>query len=154
MTVVAGPFDDGPFSQPVSTTVTDVRPIGTRTLHETDDAGRSRPGFLGQADTEGDRGLVGASNRQVQEPLRVEQGPAGFPEFVQHAADRHFGRLRTVGMTAHPVDNRKKNRPVAQCYGDAILVFVTIPQQAQVGVLDVQGSLRHVFFSCTLTGRL
>ena len=151
MAVVAGPFDDGALSQPVSTTVTDMGPIGTRTLHEADDACRSRPGFLRQTDTEGNGRVMGTPNRQVQKPFRVEQGPAGFPEFIQHAANGHLGRLRPIGMTAHPVDNRKENRPVAQCYGDSILVFFTIPQQAQVGVLDLQRSLRHVFFSCTLT---
>jgi hypothetical protein len=50
-------------------------------------------------------------------------------------------------MTAHAIDDGEKRRAVSVRYGDSILVFFTIPEQAQIRVLEVQGRLRHARYS-------
>jgi hypothetical protein len=86
---------------------------------------------------------VRAADRQVQEPVGIEQGPARFPEFREHGADRDFGGARAVGVAAHAVDDREEHRAVVDGDGDAILVLFAIAEKAQVRVLDLQGTLRH-----------
>jgi hypothetical protein len=79
----------------------------------------------------------------MQETVRVEQRPADFPELVQHHANGHFCGARAIRMTAHAVDDRQHHGAVGVRNGDAILVFFAMPDEAQVRVLDLQGSLRH-----------
>ena len=54
-----------------------------------------------------------------------------------------FGGARAIGVAAHAVDDREHHGAVGVRDGDTILVFFAMPDEAQVRVLDLQGSLRH-----------
>jgi hypothetical protein len=46
-------------------------------------------------------------------------------------------------MAAHAVHDGEKHRVVADRDRHTVLVFFAMPEEAQVRVLDLQGSLRH-----------
>jgi hypothetical protein len=46
-------------------------------------------------------------------------------------------------MATHAVDDRQHHGAVGVRNGDSILVFFAMPDEAEVRVLDLQGSLRH-----------
>ena len=46
-------------------------------------------------------------------------------------------------MAAHAIDDREHHGAIGIRNRDSILVFFAVPDQAYVGVLDLQGSLRH-----------
>ena len=48
-----------------------------------------------------------------------------------------------VGVAAHAVHDGQEYCVIVDGDGDAILVFLAIPEKAQVRVLDLQGTLRH-----------
>lgn len=86
---------------------------------------------------------MGAAHGQVQEALRIEQRPAHLPELVEHRAHRHFGCARAIGVSAHAVHDGEHDGAVGVRNGDSVLIFFAMPDEAQVCVLDLQGSLRH-----------
>jgi hypothetical protein len=52
-------------------------------------------------------------------------------------------------MAAHAVDGHQEHRMLARSDGDAILVFFSVPDDAQVGVLDLHArSTRLVDVLC------
>ena len=140
--VVTRAFEHPAGAQLVDAAVADVRPVRAAALHEAHGAGGTRPDLRRQAVAERDDRVVCAPDREVQEAVRIEQRAARLPEFAEQCADRDFGRARTVGVTAHAVDHGEKHGPVRVGDGDTILVFFAMPDQAQVRMLDLQGTLR------------
>ena len=128
--------------QLVHAAVADVRPVRAAALHEAQGTRGPRPDLGRQAVAERDDRVVGAPDGEVQETVRIEQRTTGFPEFAQHRANRDFRRARAVGVPAHAVDHREQHRAVRVRDGDAILVFFAMPDEAQVRMLDLQGTLR------------
>jgi hypothetical protein len=48
-------------------------------------------------------------------------------------------------MAAHAVNDREQHRAFGVGDGDPVLVLVAMADEAEVGVLDLQASLRHAF---------
>ena len=83
------------------------------------------------------------AERHVQEAQRIEQRLRGMPERFEHGFLGDFGRAGAIGVPAHAVDDREQDCPVRVGDGDSILVFFAVADQAQVRMLDLQGTLRR-----------
>ena len=141
--VVPGSLEHPAIAQQVNAAVADVGPIGALALYQADGAGRTGPDLRREPLAELDHRLVCPSDGEVQEALGIEHRAARLPELRHHRANRHLGGMGSVGMASHPVHDGEQRR--VAIHGDryAVLVFFTITEEAQVGVLDLQGALRH-----------
>ena len=54
--------------------------------------------------------LVRASERQVEEPERIEERLRGVPEGLEHDSLRDLRGARAVGVAAHAVDHHEQRR--------------------------------------------
>ena len=120
-----------------------MRPVRAGTLHQAQRTGCAWADFRGQALAECDNRFVGAADGEMQESVRIEQRPAHVPELVEHRAHGHFGCACTIGVAAHAIHDREHHGAVGVRNGNSILVLFAMPDEAQVRVLDLQGSLRH-----------
>ena len=130
-------------SQQVDAAVADVHPVGVGALDDARCAGGARADLRWQALAERHDGVVCAADREVQEAFRVEQRPAGLPELCDHGADGDLGGAGAIGVATHAVYDREERRVVIERDGDPVLVFFAIAEEAQIRVLDLQGTLRH-----------
>ena len=80
--------------------------------------------------------FVGASQREVQEAERIEDGCGDSAKHSLSVATRDLGRARAVRMAAHAVDDDQQQRLVVRDDVDPILVLGPIAGQAQFGIFD------------------
>ncbi len=141
--VVAGALRDAARTKQVDATVANVRPEGARALHQAHGAGGTRPRLRWQPPAERNHGLVRAAHGEVQKSVGIEQRAARPAEFGQHRADGRLRGTRALGVPAHAVHHGDERRVVVGGDHHPVLVFFAIPEEAQLRVLDLQGTLRH-----------
>ena len=124
----------------IQTAVADVSPPAGALLDQTHRAGGARPLFEWQLRAELHDFIVRAAERQMQESHRIEQRLRGVPEGIH---DHLLSDLRGAGpvrVSAHAVDHHQQGGVLSDRGGNAVLVFLTPAQQADVRVLDPQGN--------------
>ena len=50
-----------------------------------------------------------AAQRQMQEPQRIENRVRGLPKCLEQRRERRLRGARSLGVTAHAVDDREQN---------------------------------------------
>jgi hypothetical protein len=105
MAVIASALEHFSPPQQIDPAVADVCPVRAAVLHQAHGAGGARPCLDRQAGAELHDFLVRASERQVQETERIQDGLRRVPERFDQHLDGGFSRLGAIGMAAHAVDH-------------------------------------------------
>jgi hypothetical protein len=74
----------------------------------------------------------------MQEAERVEYRVRCSPKGVQDRGQCRFSGSCPLGMSPHAIDHHKEHGLLGRSYGDAILVFVAMADEADIRGLDLQ----------------
>jgi hypothetical protein len=74
----------------------------------------------------------------MQESQRIENRMRRLPKGLQQRGERGFRCARTLGMTAHAVDDDQQCRLLGCRHGDPVLVLFAVADQAHIRGFDLQ----------------
>src|SRR5580698_5413417 len=138
MTVIAGARDEAAVPMVIDAAVAHMRPPRGALLHETYRAGRARALLEGELHADAHDLLMRATEGHVQKSERIKQRLRRVPEALEQHALRELRRSRAVGVAAHAVDHHQERRMLSYRCRDAVLILLTSPKKADIGVLDLQ----------------
>jgi hypothetical protein len=124
-------------SQMVSTAIAHVRPISSTPVNQADRTRGSRSRRKIEVHTEGGNLGMGTTDGTMQEPERIDPGPAALVKSCLERSDGDFGSTRTIGVTPHTVDGDEQRRVAVPECGNAVLIVTAVADQTACGDINV-----------------
>ena len=140
--MVARAQHEGAVPQVINPAIADVYPPSGALLYEAHGTGGPGAMLDGKLCPELHDFLVSTAQGEMQETERVEKGLRRVPKRFENRLLRDLGRLGTVGVSAHSVDHDQERGVFGNSCRNPILVLFAPSEEAYIGVLHPQESIR------------